>query len=650
MKISEFEGIFGKNRFVKCRGKVRIDKRLVNRHEAVQHLRNGGQIGWWISPGYIVVDIDEGRSQALKALKALGIKTMMMKTPKGVHLVFKTDKEFPQKTSMVLPCGLKCDFRCSDKGYIVLPWNSGKTRHFSKCKEIADLPFEFTPLLDRKESLLNMADGDGRNNALFGHLMAYKNAGASRKQIAKMARIINSTVFAEPLNDEELHKIVNSTKRYKAKEPVQDDAGKNPYLLYNKEGGAVGVNARAIVDSFVEEGLVFVLGGEAYYYENGVYTPQSSKVRQQIQEKIAMDKYITAARIMEIFRLLIDDVRLQKTDADLNPNKKLINFRNGVWDIEKGELLPHSPAYFQTLQIPHNVGKYVKFKDTHFYDFIKKTGVSNDDIKMILDFMAYSMTLENGLKSFMVLFGQSNTGKSVLLRFIESLVGKENTSALSMHELSQRFYPAQLHNTLLNSCGDNGSLPLSSIENLKKITGGDPIMHEHKGKEPFFFTPFCKLIFSFNQLPLQLEEKSNAFYERMRILYMNKSIVLSEKYVTDLWAESSIEELIPFLLKRLPVKDIRRTEKSAENVENLRRDSDTLYAFISDRCILDGNESVSKEVLYDAYVEYCIDSGREAHKKHNFMRSLRSLGIQEQRKREGKNKRSGFYIGIGLHV
>lgn len=648
MKISEFEAIFGKKRFVKCRGKVRIDKNLCTRHEAVQHLRNGGQVGWWISPGYIVVDIDEGRPQALKALKALGIKTMMMKTPKGVHLVFKTDKEFPQKTSMVLPCGLKCDFRCADKGYIVLPWNSGKTRHFSKCKEVAPLPLEFTPLLDRKESLLNMSDGDGRNNALFGHLMAYKNAGASRKQIAKMARIINSTVFAEPLSDDELHKIVNSTKKYKAKEPEQDEDTRNPYLLYNKEGGAVGVNARAIVDSFVEEGLVFVLGGEAYYYENGVYTPQSSKVRQQIQEKIGMDKYITAPRIMEIFRLLIDDVRLQKTDDELNPNKKLINFKNGVWDIEKGELLPHSPAYFQTLQIPHKVGKYVKFKDTHFFDFVKKAGLSKTDIKMILNFMAYSLTLENGLKSFMVLFGQSNTGKSVLLRFIEGLVGKCNTSALSMHELSQRFYPAQLHNTLLNSCGDNGSLPLSSIENLKKITGGDPIMHEHKGKEPFFFTPFCKLIFSFNQLPLQLEEKSNAFYERMRILYMNRELKLSEDYVTELWAESSIEELIPYLLKRLPVKEIPHTQTSDQNVEHLRRDSDSLYAFISDACTREAGSTVSKDDLYNSYVEYCIDNGRESMKKHNFMRSLRSMGVMEDRRRIGKGKREGYYIGIGL--
>lgn len=649
MKISEFEAIFGKNRFVKCRGKVRIDKDLASRHEAVKHLRKGGQVGWWISPGYIVVDIDEGRPQALKALKKLGIKTMMMKTPKGVHLVFKTDKEFPQKTSVVLPCGLKCDFRCADKGYIVLPWNSGKTRHFSKCKEVAPLPLEFTPLLDRKESLLNMADGDGRNNALFGHLMAYKNAGASRKQIAAMARVINSEIFEDPLSDDELHKIVNSTKRYKAKEPVQDDVSKNPYLLYNKDGGVVGVNARAIVDSFVEGGLVFVLGGEAYLYENGVYTPQSSKVRQQIQEKIAMDKYITAPKIMEIFRLLIDDVRLQKTDAELNPNKKLINFQNGVWDIEKGELLPHSPAYFQTLQIPHRIGKYTKFKNTRFYNFMMKTRLPKDDIKMILDYMAYSLTLENGLKTFMCLYGKSNTGKSVLLRFMESLVGKSNVSALSMHELSQRFYPAQLHNTLLNSCGDNGSLPLSSIENLKKITGGDPIMHEHKGKEPFFFTPFCKLIFSFNQLPLQLEEKSNAFYERMRILYMNTPIKLSEDYVKSLWSENSIEELIPFLLKRLPLKTVRHTLQSDIQVENLRRDSDSLYAFLKDRCTIGDGERIEKSVLFDSYVEYCADNGREAHKKHNFMRNLRSIGIQEGRRRGKGSSRIDYYVGINLH-
>jgi P4 family phage/plasmid primase-like protien len=293
------------------------------------------------------------------------------------------------------------------------------------------------------------------------------------------------------------------------------------------------------------------------------------------------------------------------------------------------------------------VGKYKPFTDTRLYQFFKLTKLKKEDIKMILQYMAYCLTLDYGLKTFMVLCGQSNTGKSVLLRFIETMVGRDNTSALSMHELSQRFYPAQLYNRLLNSCGDNGALPLSSIENLKKITGGDQIMNEKKGKEPFFFVPFCKLIFSFNQLPLQLEEKSNAFYKRMRILYMNNELFLNNEYVDDLCSEESIAETIPYLLSLLPVKEIPRTKASNRMVEGLRQDSDSIHAFLTNECAIYSEYSINKDRLYEAYVEFCNAAGRESHKKHGFMRNIRALGITEGRGGKSSN-REPMWKGITL--
>ena len=288
---------------------------------------------------------------------------------------------------------------------------------------------------------------------------------------------------------------------------------------------------------------------------------------------------------------------------------------------------------------------YKPFTSTRLYRFFMLTKLPKEDIKMILKYMAYCLTLSHGLKTFMVLCGQSNTGKSVLLRFFETLVGRQNTVSLSMHDLSARFYPAELYGRLLNSCGDNGSLPLSSIENLKKITGGDPIMHEKKGKTPFFFIPFCKLIFSFNQMPLQLEEKSNAFYKRMRILFMNNELHLNDAYVNDLCSEESIEEMIPYLLSLLPINEIPRTTKSNKMVESLRQDSDSIHAFIAKSCVNNPEGIVTKQALYEAYAQFCINAGRECHKKHGFIRNMRSLGYAEVR---DSKSRESCWKGIQL--
>lgn len=637
MKLSEFDSLIGQDSYVRCMGKKRLDNSIVNEQAAEAHLFSGGQIGWWVRSGYIVVDIDEGKEEAMKVVKRLGLKTLMAQTPKGLHLYFKCDKEYPQRVGMVLPCGLKCDFRCANKGYVILPFGS-EGRKFNKCHKIAELPQEFTPMVNRKESLLGLKDGDGRNATLFAHLMAYKNRGASDEQIEEMADVINSIIFADPMGEKELDKIVENTHKYEASQQFD-----NPYLIYSAKGIPTNINHRAICDYFVNKGDIFVLGGECYQYRDGVYVEASSHVRNTIKDMIVVDNLITQNRIMECYRLICDDVRLQRSTAELNRDKNLINFQNGVWDIERGELIPHDSKYLQTLQIPHSVGEYKPFTETRLYDFFKKTHLPKEDIKMLLKYMAYCLTLDYGLKTFMILCGQSNTGKSVLIRFFENLVGKQNVSSLSMHELNMRFYPSQLYNRLLNSCADNSSLPLSSIENLKKITGGDQIMHEKKGKEPFFFVPFCKLIFSFNQLPLQLEEKSNAFYKRMRILFMNTELFLNNDYVNDLCSEEGVSEIIPYLLHLLPVKDIPRTTTSDKYVEALRQDSDSIHAFIAKRCEIGPGLSVEKNALYESYCRFCVDTGRENSKKHSFMRNIRSQGFKETR-----NSKSREYLWAGL--
>lgn len=642
MKFADFDSLVGGDSYVRCTGKKRIDTGIVTLQKAQSHVFSGGQVGWWVRSGYIIVDIDadkseEGKQKALDCIKFLGIKTLMMKTPHGVHLYFKTNRDFPQRVGMILPCGLKCDFRCANKGYVVLPYGD-EGRVFNNIKQITELPLEFTPMAKR-ESLLGMKEGDGRNAALFAHLMSYKNHGANDEQIEKMARCINKIVFDQPMKDDELMKIVANTSKYDAQEQ-----GENPYLIYNSKGTPVKVNARAIVDYFVNQGDTFVLGGECYRYQDGIYVESSSYVRSLIRDMIMLDRFITADQIMSVFKLLTDDYRIQKDASELNANTDLINFVNGVWDMNAKKLLPHDSKYLQTIQIPHEVGIYKPFQETRLYDFFVKTKLKKEDIEMILQYMAYCLTLKHGLKTFMVLKGRSNTGKSVLIRFIENLVGQQNTSALSMHELNQRFYPAQLYNRLLNACADNNSLPLQSIDSLKKITGGDLIMHEKKGKEPFFFTPFCKLVFSFNQLPLQLEEKSDAFYKRMRILNMETELFLNDAYVDDL-CTAGVDEIIPYLLELLPVYAIRTTRLSDRLVEELRQDSDSIHAFVKKRCILGEDKQVSKNDLYIAYVNYCNSIGRESHKKHGFMRTLRAQGIIDGRDAQ---TRESIWVGICL--
>ena len=125
---------------------------------------------------------------------------------------------------------------------------------------------------------------------------------------------------------------------------------------------------------------------------------------------------------------------------------------------------------------------------------------------------------------------------------------------------------------------------------------------------------------------------------------METELFLNDAYVEDL-CTAGVEEIIPYLLELLPVYEIRHTRTSDKLVEELRQDSDSIHAFIKGKCIIREDLQVSKNDLYVAYVEFCNSLGRESHKKHGFMRSLRSQGIQDGR---DAKTREAVWIGINL--
>ena len=125
---------------------------------------------------------------------------------------------------------------------------------------------------------------------------------------------------------------------------------------------------------------------------------------------------------------------------------------------------------------------------------------------------------------------------------------------------------------------------------------------------------------------------------------MNNELFLNNEYVDDLCSDESIEEVIPYLLSLLPLKEIPRTNMSDSCVEALRQDSDSIHAFIKSECELGEDLYISKDVLFQSYADFCVTNGRESHKKQGFMRAMRSNGFIEIRDKDRKY----CWKGIGL--
>ena len=396
---------------------------------------------------------------------------------------------------------------------------------------------------------------------------------------------------------------------------------------------------------------MFVLGeDDLYIYQGGVFVNNGKAVRDIIKSLIENPRWQKQAIIMAVYRMLVDCKELLIDETMCNYDKRKINFLNGMFDIDSQQLLPHSPDYLSTIQIPFNyIANDLRIDDVQLFDFLHRAGMRNDDMIMLLKYLAYCMLPANNLKCFMVLVGQSNTGKSTIINIISKLLGVQNVSNLSIHHLSERFYPSELKDKLLNANADDESMALTSIATLKKITGNDRIMWERKGQTPYFFTPTSRLLFSFNKLPQQVEERSDAFWQRIRILEMDHKVIITQSYYDDLISDDSIMAIIPILCRAAKNigGSIEHSARSYQLTQKLRNDSDSLTAFSSTMLELTGQHSdfVTKEALLLAYNVFVTQRDYHAYTKKELWEHLEGMGLKEVRRGEGRQY--GYY-GVRL--
>ena len=124
-----------------------------------------------------------------------------------------------------------------------------------------------------------------------------------------------------------------------------------------------------------------------------------------------------------------------------------------------------------------------------------------------------------------MLTGSGANGKSTLLNLLNAFLGADNISKVPLQELDEnRFKRAELFGELANVFVDLDSRALQSLTYFKTITSGDDIDAERKFRNPFFFKPFAKLIFSANEIP-KSNDKTFAYYRRwILILFPNKFV------------------------------------------------------------------------------------------------------------------------------
>ncbi|MCB6493126.1 phage/plasmid primase, P4 family [Coprococcus catus] len=413
---------------------------------------------------------------------------------------------------------------------------------------------------------------------------------------------------------------------------------------YDENGKCTSVCDVAIVEYLMDTEDMFVIDGIAFVYENGVFKEDANGI--VLMNKIQACLYrneIKAATIKRVYDLLIRQQALQSSFETVNNYPKWwINFKNGMLDVQEMKIHPHSPEYRSMNQIPHEFS-FQPVKGENTLKFLKEAVPDSGDRQMFYTYLGYCMTCDTSMQKFMMIKGEGGTGKSRLIALAEYIVGKPNYVNVSLADLNERFYPSNLFGKLMNSCADISTAPLNAVDVLKKCTGDDEIIFERKGMDANrSFRSYAKLLFSANKIPLNLDEKSNAFYRRLLILEMNVKpakidLRLDEKLQSEV--QFSIFMAVRWLHEMYEKGHIPESENSKRLVNELYKDADSVKAWLEDCMKPAAGARCSRTVLYDLYDKYCEENDRQAIGRAKFYKNLVDKGYKE-----GKDRTVGRYI------
>lgn len=440
---------------------------------------------------------------------------------------------------------------------------------------------------------------------------------------------------------------------------IPDEPGYDYFLTWsdgsgNKESKPTGVYDIRIFEYWkIRQPLFFLNGTEYIYTKSGLFCEDilGAKLKKLIAGLI-LPRFLKSTVVERVYKLFLQEPELQAEFSQLNAYPDhWVPFLNGLYDPIEDQMIAYKPEFCCINQIPHEYnprshppgGQIIE----QWLDFI--TEGKEDDREMLLQFAGLCLTKDTTQQVLLVLCGEAGTGKSVLIRLIEAMVGERNASHISLEELQERFAVVGLMGKTLNSCADLRVDALENVATLKKVLGEDSLRGERKGRDAFSFRSYAKLIYSTNELPAVKNENSNGFYRRLLVLQMNRKPDHNDPHLF----ERLINELPYFIhlavdaLQRMyKAGNIAKSQASRAAVERWRQDSDPVHAFLVECCTANNFSLKTRRVdAYEEYIDYCKQTDRYVLKKRDFFKSLRHKGYQDDCHIKGEVYFRGFAIG-----
>lgn len=629
--------------------------------------------------GIVVIDIDSDEGQehydSFKAPETVGALT----GGGGSHYIFKypeidESKVIGNKTSFCP--GVDCR---GDGGLIVASpskhisgrsycWNSDF--HPDETK-LADLPQNILKHLVEDKQKHKKSEPlperiikgqQGRNSTLASWAGTMRKRGATEAEIFACTQVINESRCDPQLSTNEISDIAKKIAKYEPDKVPNINPGDDP----NQQ-----IEPFVLAENFIEaNNLHMKIWRDDYYLYTGKKYQRLdkdrfiAKIQDWLRADFAMAKYMGKNKVKQMLDCYKRDEFYIDSSVDINVTKGMIPCQNGIYDIKRDKLLPHSPEFICTYVLPFD---YSPNAECPTYDELLNEVLDPEHALIWNEVVGAHFYQEKNLERFAMLHGEGGNGKTVLLTILATILGPENVSNVSLDQFDgQSFLMAETLGKLANIIPELPYIDKANEGAIKAFTTKEIMSFNRKFKDAINARPTAFLTIATNALP-NFKDRSDGIWRRMLLFEFQNQVPehrRDRRFIDpEFWIHSGE---MPGILNRA-IQGIRRFHDRGDILESpdmfknktsYRSDLNPVQMFVNECVAFEPGAQTPTRFVYEAFVRWAKNNGYKAQYlpqsrgltnelKREFKRTGKDAGLSEKSlKIQGVNT----YVWQGIRI
>ena len=397
-----------------------------------------------------------------------------------------------------------------------------------------------------------------------------------------------------------------------------------------------------------------------YVYESGLYSLiQDDYMEKKIHDFLKTVKVknpdgpplsfdITKRKVAEVFACVKNEVmireNLQFEDWLDGSERKVINLKNGLYDMESKSIIPHSDNFFSIRQLEFDFDS-----EAHcpaWMSCLQEWFNDDESRKSLGALFSYIVSGRIDQQKVFLMIGKTRAGKGTAAKVLEAMVGSENTCGPQLSSLSRDFGLEPLLGKSLALVGEanvgskDDSTAITNI--IKMITGDDKMTINRKNQKSVDVRLKSRFVFMANHIE-EFPDISGAISGRFIILPFRNSFFGKENKDLDQKLKDERSGIFNWMVQFLGVDAFEPKSALIERAI-LQNSAAPVKSFFHENYELIGGQFFHKQTLYSHFKIWADDNDIYGYTENRFFKEFKgAFGLSSVRR--GKTKES-FYDGM----